>query len=261
MEFEDLKDRAVQETEALLSDLAASKEKRDRKKASLLAYWIHDYIEMVRSEHEFDPMKRMKYRRGQIVKAHLGFRIGNEEGGLHYGIVIDANNALPSGVVTIVPLTSKKPDKEIHWTSVSLGDEVYSRLSSKCEETKRKLEVEDADRELDKRFEEIQKQLDSDESLSVKRAIAISKELDSIIDTLEKTNKELAFLNKSLRELSKMKKGSVALVGQITTISKQRIYNPRFSQDTFGGVRVSNATLDQIDQKIAELYLNNFGKK
>lgn len=259
MEFEDLKDRAVQETEALLSDLAASKEKRDRKKAFLLAYWINDYIGMIHSEREFNPMKRMKYHRGQIVKAHLGFRIGNEEGGLHYGIVIDKDNSLSSGVITIVPLTSVKPNKPIHWTSVPLGNEVYSLLNRKCKKSQK--ELQDYDRELDKRFAEIQKQLDSDESLSDSSAASISKELDSIQVMLEETDKKLDFLDKSIHELNKMKKGSVALVGQITTISKQRIYNPRFSQDTFGGVRVSNATLDQIDQKIVQLYLNSSIKR
>ena len=57
------------------------------------------------------------------------------------------------------------------------------------------------------------------------------------------------------KEISKMKTGSVALVNQITTISKIRIYNPLHSKDVLGNIKVSNEILDAIDDKIKELYL------
>ena len=52
-----------------------------------------------------------------------------------------------------------------------------------------------------------------------------------------------------------MKKGSIALVSQITTISKPRIYDPKNSSDILSNLRVSNHTLDLIDSKIKELFL------
>lgn len=52
-----------------------------------------------------------------------------------------------------------------------------------------------------------------------------------------------------------MKKGSIALVSQITTISKQRIYNPKTSSDILANLRVSDNTLDLIDSKIKELFI------
>ena len=45
------------------------------------------------------------------------------------------------------------------------------------------------------------------------------------------------------KEISKMKKGSIALVSQITTISKQRIYDPKTSSDILANLRVSGNTL------------------
>lgn len=51
-----------------------------------------------------------------------------------------------------------------------------------------------------------------------------------------------------------MKKGSIALVNQITTISKQRIYYPKSSKDLLAGVRLSNSSLDLLDKKINELF-------
>ena len=52
-----------------------------------------------------------------------------------------------------------------------------------------------------------------------------------------------------------MKKGSIALISQITTISKQRIYDPKTSTDILANLRVSNTTLDLIDEKIKELFI------
>ena len=57
------------------------------------------------------------------------------------------------------------------------------------------------------------------------------------------------------KEISKMKKGSIALVSQITTISKQRIYDPKTSSDILANLRVSDNTLDLIDSKIKELFI------
>ena len=57
-----------------------------------------------KNEKQFDPKKLIKYRRGNIVSVHLGYNIGSEQGGLHYGLVIDNNNEKSSKVITIIPL-------------------------------------------------------------------------------------------------------------------------------------------------------------
>ncbi len=56
-------------------------------------------------------------------------------------------------------------------------------------------------------------------------------------------------------ELSKMKKGSIAMVGQITTISKQRIYDPQKTGDILSGIRISDESLDMINEKMKQLYI------
>ena len=53
-----------------------------------------------------------------------------------------------------------------------------------------------------------------------------------------------------------MKKGSIALIGQITTISKMRIHNPKNSNDVLSGIKLSNEKLDMIDNEIRKLYTN-----
>lgn len=47
---------------------------------------------------------------------------------------------------------------------------------------------------------------------------------------------------------------STALCGQITTISKARIYNPRKSNDILYKAKIDSDALDIIDKKIIELY-------
>ena len=81
-------------------------------------------------------------------------------------------------------------------------------------------------------------------------------------DMLEKCQKELITLKEGVvlakkiyAEVNKMKQGSIALVGQITTVSKQRIYDPRTMSDVFPGVKISHDKMDEINKKIKELYV------
>lgn len=49
-----------------------------------------------------------------------------------------------------------------------------------------------------------------------------------------------------------MKHGTIALTHQITTISKQRIFNTK--DNILLGIKLPNNSLDLIDKKILELY-------
>lgn len=57
------------------------------------------------------------------------------------------------------------------------------------------------------------------------------------------------------REIQNLKKGSIALVNQITTISKIRIYDPRKNHDILSGKKLSNEKLDLIDNEISKLFI------
>ena len=50
------------------------------KKASLISYWLKDYVRYLKSEDTFNPLKQENYKRGDVVKINLGFNIGSEEG-------------------------------------------------------------------------------------------------------------------------------------------------------------------------------------
>ena len=66
--------------------------------------------------------------------------------------------------------------------------------------------------------------------------------------------KETDYLNKIGEEISHMKEGSIALVNQITTISKIRIFDPRNLKGVLAGISLSEESMEQINQKVKELY-------
>lgn len=86
-------------------------------------------------------------------------------------------------------------------------------------------------------------------------------ELSMTLLQLDSVNKELSKLTDSLNTIKKMqsevlhlKHGSIALVSQITTISKIRIYNPLNKQDLLSSIKLTPDHMDMIDKKVVELY-------
>ena len=98
---------------------------KDQSCADKLCYWIDDYTNFLNKEKTFDSKKIISYRKGDIVKVHLGYRIGNEEGGLHYAVVMDKRNNKSNSLVTVIPLTSIKPGKSVHPNSVKIGGDLF----------------------------------------------------------------------------------------------------------------------------------------
>lgn len=80
--------------------------------------------------------------------------------------------------------------------------------------------------------------------------------IDHLKQKLLKNQENLMLIEKITSELSQMKKGTIALVNQITTISKQRIYNPKKDIDILSGIKISDEKMALIDNKIKKLYVN-----
>ena len=227
-----LRDEALNELKSYMDTLDPSKGKK-------LAFWIKDYANFLRKEQSFCPNKLIKYKRGSIVKVHLGYRIGSEEGGLHYAIVLDKNNSIYSPTVTIIPLTSVKPGidlTKLHFSNVPIGNEVYTLLMSNFN-----AEIRSARQHLY-------------EIKELRNSLSTQSDLDLLSQKIDETDKQITYCEKMRKEADRMKQGSIALVGQITTISKIRIYDPKYNKDALSKVRVSSDTLDVLDEKIKELF-------
>lgn len=201
-------------------------ESAEYKKSNILAYWVKDFASYHDNEKTFNPNSLKTFKRGDIIKVNLGFNIGNELGGLHYCVVLDKRDNPYNGNLNIIPLSSAKETKEFNTsTCIDLGDELYTSLNNKL-----KKEFVLVSNKLHDLYSNLSKEETSDE-------------INLISDRIK-------YLKKMELELSKMKHGSFALIHQITTISKQRIYKTPF----LSGIKLSNTGLDLIDSKIIEMF-------
>lgn len=252
------KDQALMKLDKTIKKYIDSSDHKMTCKADILSFWIEQYSDYLLSESSFSPQKLKRYERGDVIQINLGFRVGSEQGGLHYAVVLDSNNAVNSSVITIIPLSSKKETETVVKYDIDLGGDIYTKMKlkndtlltstrKKLEELKKVLyELPDTEKDQDKAPEEseIVKQL------VVRYNVNISAVIRDI-KTLEKMKSQIA----------RMKEGSIALVGQITTISKMKIYNPKGTQDTLSGIKLSPTDMDEISDKMKELYFHNFIKK
>lgn len=228
-----------------------------RKKAELITYWLRDYKKYLEFEDIFTPKKLKSYKRGDVLKVNLGFNIGNEEGGLHYAVVIDNDNAQSSGIITIVPLSSIKKNENLSKYNVPLGNELYIKLNKKFNDLNNfcKSEIARISKEIEKcKLQDCRSCPEN--NLGKSSCGKITKQQND----LKKVQIEVIHLEKINREIKKMKIGTKALVGQVTTISKMRIFDPKVKYDILSGIRISPKNLDLITLKLKELYLFNVDK-
>lgn len=227
---------AIAALDQYLSGMISSADIADHSRADKLCYWLRDYVKFLDYEKRFDPEKLRRYKRGDILKVHLGYNVGSEEGGLHYAVVLDRNNSIKCSTVTVIPLTSVKPTTDIQNLrpgNVYLGNELFTNLNSNASLLYQQLKSMLGDL------------LEKDECSTD----------DNLRPELDRINSELDRLKRMRTEIQKMKKGSIALTRQITTISKIRIYDPKTSHDVLSGVRLSNEKLDAIDNAVSEYFI------
>ena len=207
------------------------------KKAALISKWIYQYANYVSFENKFSPHKLINYKRGDIVFVNFGFNVGAEFGGEHYAVVIDNNNDRNSSTITVVPLSSFKPEKEVHPNDLYLGNELFEKLQLKLKTLVPQLKEQATKNGLLLNL------------IKAKLATAETDEedLELLVEELEKKNKqlfnEIEKTDRIKRELLTLKQGSVAKIQQITTISKMRIYNPKNSSSPLYGIRFSEETM------------------
>lgn len=240
------------------------------KKADLISYWLKDYTRYIEFEERFDPKRYIAYKRGDVIKVNFGFNIGAEYGGLHYAVVLDNHNDHASPVVTVAPLTSTKENSKSNKHNVPIGNELYRLMKIKAEAAIRMSAEERSNIEKSKLYynslfkmviDSIVKNKNSplsnnksDED-AVEMLELLKQTLDDLCIQLNHLDNTSAELKKILSEISRMKKGSTVLVGQITTVSKMRIYDPKKSKDVLYGISISKENMDKINDKIKELYV------
>lgn len=236
------KQQALDKLDQYLTALINNPDHKIQSKADKLSYWLEDWTTFLDYEPAFSPTKLRRYKRGEIIKAHLGYNVGSEEGGLHYCVVLDKQNALRSPIITVAPLTSVKTHSNLENLPIGniyLGNELFTSLNSK---------INHAQKTLNSRLDSLENQVhELTDDIPVEKLNNIKKEI-------ELCQKELHLIKRMSTEVLKMKRGSIAIVSQIRTISKMRIYDPKTNYDILSNVKLSNEKLDLIDSEILRNY-------
>lgn len=265
-----LKSSAISSLVTLIDDYLSSSDKQERKKGILLSYWLQDYATFLNLEDRFDYTKLKRYERGDIIKVHLGYKIGSEHGGLHYCVVLDNNNSIRSPILTVIPLSSVKGPiddnkvLEIERYNIWLGNELYIKLLHKqkimskyildsCAEASKLQKIYLAEANSFK--ENILNGKITNKSEAQEKFSEIKRKCEEEENKLAKLENQERLLNKVLKEIGRMRQGSIALVSQITTVSKIRIYDPKTSIDVLSGIKLSPGNLDKINEKVEKLFI------
>lgn len=204
------------------------------KRAMLIAYWIRDYVGLLSKEQTYQPPK-YKYNRGDVIQVNFGFRIGSELGGKHFAVVLDNNNSINSNIITVIPLTSLKATTKVGLYSFVLKNGLYKLYEDMLDIQLTKCELN---------IEKIKNMLDSYDEAS-------SHELKKEI---KKNDEKILRLSEMVSIFSQLKEGTVVNASQITTISKQRIINPKHAKDTLNNIKLKPFDLDTLNKYLEKLY-------
>lgn len=206
----------------------------DYKKSVLLTYWLKDYNNFLKQELTYKPNYQPALKQGSIVQVNLGFRLGNEQGGLHYAIVLDKNDNKRKPIITIVPLSSIKEGKKLHKTHVNLGTEVYNLIDIKTKQI-----IDSSNNQID----ELSKLIKNKEN---------DVKLEELID---KQNENIKYAIDCIKKTKNLKKGSYAICEQIITISKMRVYDPITTKDPLYNLIISEESMEKIKKIIRQNYI------
>lgn len=253
------KKKSIKALNKMLESFINDTSEKHLKKANLIFYWLNSYTSYLQNEESFSPSRLIRYKRGSVVRVNFGFNVGKELGGLHYAVVLDNDNKRNADVLTIIPLSSTD-EKTVHERNVDLGSELYKKISSKQESL-----LEQADKELSE-LKSLANALKTASDALYDLNATCDENINEKIQKIEQTRNEcsskqqqlekrIAMLTKNGIEIKKLKFGSMAVVNQITTISKQRIYAPKYSEDFLYGVKLSPSAMDRINNKVKELYI------
>ena len=230
-EFIVFKDKTIKN----LNKTIENKINEDYKKSVLLTYWIKDYNNFLKKEETYKPNFQPELQQGSIIQINLGFRLGNEQGGLHYAIVLDKKDNKRKSILTVVPLSSIKSNKKLLKTHVNLGSEVYNLINLKTEEI-----IKSAKNHI----EEIDKLLNDS-----------SYDRKEFFDLMSKSKLKIKYAEECNNKSKKLKKGSYAICEQIVTISKMRVYDPITTEAPLYNLKISEESLQKIRNVIIENYI------
>lgn len=133
------------------------------------------------------------------------------------------------------------------------GNDLYIRLNSKYNKIQKSLDTEAE--EINKINGLVTSVIDVAKTDLIETDSQILNAVEELQAKKQENAKKRRELLKIGAEISDMKEGSIALVNQITTISKMRIYDPRNLNGVLSGISLSEESMEKINQKVKELFV------
>ena len=262
--------QVIQELEDYLNSLVKHGEPKD-KRADKIDQWIESWTKYLKREQEFNPRSLPLFKRGSVIVVDLGFNVGSEYGGIHYAIVLNKRDSRRNHLLHILPLTSIKEQTDLEnlkYYQLSLSDEIHRLLIQKANKGLQTINekrnscineihlLKNKLSEIESLANEQQKDPDTNPKLESYLETEISnvkskqEELEKIVNQI---TSQSIYIEKLVGKISKLKKGSIALLNQVTTISKLRILDPINQRSFFNDIVLSTETLDIIDAALKNI--------
>lgn len=213
--------------------------------------WINRQSNLYLHEIQNPSRRYWKFPRGALVFIEFGVNIGGELSNNHWAIVLDKNDSPYKKTITVVPLSSKKTGHSIA-ISETISEGPFRIIRNMIEELEkslyfinRKYKESHPDFPVDSNYSD----WDSRFSLLYDSTEVDIKSYNHLLDL----NEKLICVSELQTYYEKYIYDSYAKVSNIQTISKDRILQKN-KLDPIGQFKVSNETLDKIDQAILKLF-------
>lgn len=243
-DFIKFKDKCISDLNQYIDNLMSD----NYKQAVNLTYWLNSYRNFLKQEKTFKSVYLPDYKYGSVVEINLGFRLGSEFGGQHYGIVINKKDKKSNPNLTIIPMRSMK--ENIRYTEVEIGSEFYNLAKNKVELLAN--EKTDLENSFIEKIKELEENLSNSDFEDNKKYF--ESELKELISQKNNINSNIEDLKSCLNRISKLKDGSIALPNQVLTISKMRVKDPIKTRDTLYGIVLSDSTMEKIKKGFDRIY-------
>lgn len=232
---------------------------KNNNKFRFLPNWLEKESNLFLSETQNTSKSYNVLKRGSLIFVDFGINIGSELSNRHWAVVLNKNDSPKSRNLTVLPISSKEKkfsvmiDEVIQQKSKRFLLPILDKIGFDYFSIIHYALTEITPFDLGSAEEIYQEFLiqygDVYNSESAKEIYDNGAGMEKV----ENTNKKLKDLVNHYQRFNKI---SYAKCDQIRTISKDRIIYLN-DLDPCGKIKVSNETLDRIDEKLKELYLKD----
>lgn len=232
---------------------------KNNNKFRFLPNWLEKESNLFLSETQNTSKSYNVLKRGSLIFVDFGINIGSELSNRHWAVVLNKNDSPKSRNLTVLPISSKEKkfsvmiDEVIQQKSKRFLLPILDKIGFDYFSIIHYALTEITPFDLGSAKEIYQEFLiqygDAYNSESAKEIYDNGAGMEKV----ENTNRKLKDLVNHYQRFNKI---SYAKCDQIKTISKDRIIYIN-ELDPCGKIKVSDETLDRIDEKLKELYLKN----